>query len=253
MPFYEKGDVRIRYEETGSGFPLLVTPGGGLNSRVSNWPTAVFNAVEAFKDDFRCVTMDQRNANGGESTGPVAVDDPWGAFADDQLGLMDHLGIRRFLFMGYCIGGCFALKLMERAPDRVVAGVLCQTVGHRPENPDVMYDAGRNAWAPEFLARRPDVTMATVEAYLHNLYRTRPDFVYSVSREFVRSCQTPVLVMPDDTPAHPYQASADVAALAPRAQSTVYPWRDPPELKARTIEQVRAFLRAHLPVGAAAQ
>ena len=44
MPFYEKGDVRIRYEEAGSGFPLLVTPGGGLNSRVSNWPTAVFNA-----------------------------------------------------------------------------------------------------------------------------------------------------------------------------------------------------------------
>ena len=34
MPFYKKGDVRIRYEEAGSGFPLLVTPGGGLNSRV---------------------------------------------------------------------------------------------------------------------------------------------------------------------------------------------------------------------------
>ena len=30
MPFYEKGDVRIRYEEAGSGFPLLVIPGGGL-------------------------------------------------------------------------------------------------------------------------------------------------------------------------------------------------------------------------------
>jgi hypothetical protein len=49
MPFYQKGDIRIRYEETGSGFPLLVTPGGGLNSRVSNWPTAVFNAMEIFK------------------------------------------------------------------------------------------------------------------------------------------------------------------------------------------------------------
>src|SRR5438094_10003243 len=69
MPFYDKGDVRIRYEETGSGFPLLVTPGGGLNSRVSNWPTAVFNAMEAFKDDFRCITMDQRNANGLLSAG----------------------------------------------------------------------------------------------------------------------------------------------------------------------------------------
>lgn len=94
MPFYEKGKVRIRYEEAGSGFPLLVTPGGGLNSRVSNWPTAVFNAMDAFKHDFRCVTMDQRNANGGESSGPIAVDDPWGAFAADQL---DHLGIREFL------------------------------------------------------------------------------------------------------------------------------------------------------------
>ena len=70
MPFYQKGDVRIRYEEAGSGFPLLVTPGGGLNSRVSNWPTAVINAMEEFKNDFRCITMDQRNANGGESTGP---------------------------------------------------------------------------------------------------------------------------------------------------------------------------------------
>src|SRR5262249_1429474 len=55
VPFHEKGDVRIRYEEAGSGFPLLVTPGGGLNSRVSNWPTAVFDAMEAFKNDFRCI------------------------------------------------------------------------------------------------------------------------------------------------------------------------------------------------------
>ena len=60
MPFYQRGDVRIRYEETGSGFPLLVVPGGGLNSRVSNWQTAVFNAMEEFKHDFRCITMDQR-------------------------------------------------------------------------------------------------------------------------------------------------------------------------------------------------
>jgi pimeloyl-ACP methyl ester carboxylesterase len=245
MPFFERGDVRIRYEEAGSGFPLLVVPGGGLNSRVSNWPTAVFNAMAVFRDEFRCITMDQRNADGGESAGPVPVDDPWGAFADDQLGLMDHLGIRRFLFMGYCIGGCFALKLMEQAPDRVLAGVLCQTVGHRPEDPDVMYNSGRDVWAPAFLARRPEVTMATIEAYLHALYRSRADFVYSVSRAFVRECRTPMLVMPDDTPAHPYQTSMDVAALAPRAELTPYPWREPPELKALTIEQVRGFLRAH--------
>src|SRR6266705_6366159 len=131
------------------------------------------------------MTMDQRNANGGESSGPIPVNDPWGAFADDQLGLMDHLGIREFFFMGYCIGGPFALKLIERAPERVVAAVLCQPVGHRPELPDHMYNGGRNTWAPALLAQRPDLTMETLEAYLHNLFRVQPDFVYSVSRDFV--------------------------------------------------------------------
>jgi pimeloyl-ACP methyl ester carboxylesterase len=249
--FYEKGNVRIRYQEVGSGFPLLVTPGGGLNSQIAGWPTAVINAMEVFKNDFRCITMDQRNASGGESTGPIPVNDPWGAFADDQLGLMDHLGIRQFFFFGNCIGGSFALKLMERAPDRVVAGVLSQPIGHRPENPDVMYNSGRDVWAPEFRKRQPDVSMETIEKYLHNLYRVRPDFVYSVSRDFVRSCQTPMLVLPDDTDAHAYQASVDVASLAPNAEVTVYPWKDPPELKARTINRVRTFLRAHQPTTAA--
>ena len=249
--FYKKGDVRIRYEEIGSGFPLLVIPGGGLNSRIGNWTTSVFNAMEAFKGDFRCITMDQRNANGGESTGPVPVDDPWNAFADDQLGLMDHLGIREFFFMGCCIGGSFALKLMERAPGRVIAGVLCQPIGHRPENPDVMYNSGRNIWAPEFRTRRPEVSTETIETYLHNLYRVRPDFVYSVSRDFARSCRTPMLVLPDDTPAHAYQTSIDIASLAPNAEVTVYPWKVPPKLKARTINRVRTFLKAHQPVTAA--
>ena len=94
--------------------------------------------------------------------------------------------------------------------------------------------------------------MATVAAYLHNLYRVQPDFVYSVSRDFARSCQTPMLVMPDDTPAHPYQTAVDIATLAPKAEVTVYPWREPPELLARTINRVRIFLRAHQPVRAAA-
>jgi pimeloyl-ACP methyl ester carboxylesterase len=248
--FYERGNVRIRYQEVGSGVPLLVTPGGGLNSRISNWQTAVFNAMEAYKNDFRCITMDQRNANGGQSTGPLAIDDPWGAFAEDQLGLMDHLGVRDFFFMGYCIGGPFALKLIERAPQRVVAAVLCQPVGHRPDNPDVMYNSGKDVWAPELLKQRSDLTMAQVEAYLHSLYRVRPDFVYSVTRDFVRGCPTALLVLPDDTPAHPLQTSIDIASLAPKAEITVYPWKEPPELKERTIDRVRTFLKARQPTTA---
>jgi pimeloyl-ACP methyl ester carboxylesterase len=248
MPFNAKGDVRIRYEEAGSGFPLLVMPGGGLNSRISNWATAPFNAMEEFKPEFRCITMDQRLANGGESSGPVPVDDPWGAFADDQLGVMDHLGIREFMVLACCIGGPFVLKLMERAPDRVVAGVLCQPSGHRPENPDVMYNNNIKNWGPTLCARRPDVTMEIVDAYLHALYRSPGDFVYSVTRDFVRTCQTPMLVMPDDTPAHPYAVSMEIVNLAPNAEVTIYPWKEPKDLIPQAVQHVRAFLWAHQPV-----
>ena len=243
--FYEKGGVRIRYQEVGSGFPFLAIPGGGLNSRLVNWPNAVINIMEEFKGEYRIISMDQRNATNGESTGPVPVDDPWDAFADDQLGLMDHLGIDRFCFFGNCIGGSFALKLMQRAPHRVVAAIVSQPIGHRPENPDVMYNLSRDGWAKEFRERRPEVTMATIEKYLHNLYRVRPDFVYSVSREFARNCQTPILVLPDDTPSHAYQTCVDIASLAPNAETTVYPWKEPPELKARTINRVRKFLKTY--------
>jgi pimeloyl-ACP methyl ester carboxylesterase len=156
---------------------------------------------------------------------------------------MDALGIRQFFFFGNCIGGPFALKLMERAPDRVVAAVLSQPVGHRPDNPDVLYNSGMNGWVKEFRERQPDVPMETIQKYLHNLYRARPDFVYSVTREFARTCQTPMLVLPDDVPAHPLQISVDIASLCPNAEITVYPWKEPPELKARTINRARMFLK----------
>lgn len=196
-----------------------------------------------FQDEFRCITMDQRNANGSESTGPVPLDDAWGAFADDQLGLMDHLGIRQFLIFGNCIGGSFALKLIQRAPERVAAAVLSQPIGHRPENPDVMYNASRDVWAKELRAGRPEVSMESIETYLHKLYRAQPDFVYSVSRDFAKSCQTPMLVLPDDVVAHPLVVSIDIASLCPNAEITVFPWKDPPELKARTINRARTFLK----------
>jgi pimeloyl-ACP methyl ester carboxylesterase len=243
--FYEKGNVRIRYAEIGSGFPLLATPGGGLNSCIAVWARAVINIPEEFKNDFRVITMDQRNATGGESTGPVPLDDPWGAFADDQLGVMDHLGIDRFCFFGNCIGGPFAMKLMERAPQRITAAILSQPVGHNPAKPDYMYDAGKTVWAKELRERRRDVSMETIEKYLHNLYRVQPDFVYSVSRDFAKSCQTPMLVLPDDVDAHPLVTSIDVASLCPNAEITVFPWKEPPELKARTINRARTFLKRH--------
>src|SRR5207237_4543079 len=75
--FYEKGPVRIRYEEAGAGFPLMRLPGGGLNAALSFFTgNSPFNAMEEFKGEYRCVTADLRNATTGQSTGPVEVDRP---------------------------------------------------------------------------------------------------------------------------------------------------------------------------------
>ena len=86
MPFYERGPVRIHYEEVGFGFPLLLIPGGGLNSAFSSWQTASpFNPMERYKDDFRCICADLRNANPGQSSGPLEIDRPWDAYPSEAL------------------------------------------------------------------------------------------------------------------------------------------------------------------------
>src|SRR2546425_7086678 len=162
MPLYDKGDVRIHYEEIGSGFPLLVIPGGGLNSTVAGLATHPFNPFDEFKGEFRVIAADLRNAKGGQSTGPLAVDRPWDAYTDDHLGLMDHLGIREFMVLGFCIGGPFIWNLLKRAPGRIVAAVLAQPSGFRPAMPDLFYQNNIKGWGPPLCERRPDITMQTV-------------------------------------------------------------------------------------------
>src|SRR5439155_1574470 len=68
-------------------------------------------------------------------------------------------------------------------------------------------------------------------AFLTSMYTNRADFVFTVSREFVRSIQTPLLIAPDDVPAHPYKVAMEVASLAPNAE--VQPWFDDAEVRRR--------------------
>src|SRR3954469_32908 len=178
MPFYERGDAHIRYEEAGSGFPLLVIPGGGLNSTVAGLATHPFNPFDEFKGEFRVIAADLRNAKGGQSSGPLKVDRPWDAYTDDHIGLMDHLGIREFMVLGFCIGGPFIWNLLERAGDRVVAAVLAQPSGSRPEARDLFYDNNMTGWGAALLARRPEITKDAVERFLTKMYRTNADFVF---------------------------------------------------------------------------
>jgi len=247
MAFYEKGNVRIRYEDVGAGFPLLVIPGGGQNSTISFMQDrAPFSVTGEFKGEYRCITADLRNAPSGQSTGPLEIDRPWDAYADDQLGVMDHLGIKRFMVIGFCIGGPFIWKLLERAPHRIVAAVVSQPVGHRKTSP-VMYDNSMKSWAPALAKARPDLTMDAIDRFLTRMYVTNADFVYSVTRDFVKGCRTPVLVMPDDTASHPYDVAMESAMLAPRSEVSLYPWKEPKDRTPLAVRHVRTFLRANRP------
>jgi pimeloyl-ACP methyl ester carboxylesterase len=245
--FYERGPVRIHFEEAGSGFPLLAIAGGGLNSTISALARGPFNPMEEFKGEYRCIASDLRNANEGQSSGPLEIDRPWDSFTDDHLGLMDHLGIDRFMVMGFCIGGPFVWNLLKRAPDRVVAAVLAQPSGSRPEARDLFYEGNMKTWGPALTARRSDITMETVDKFLTRMYRTNPDFVFTVTRDFVRNCQTPVLILPDDIPAHPYAVAMEAAMLAPKAEVSMFPWKEPKERIPLAVRQIHSFLRAHRP------
>jgi pimeloyl-ACP methyl ester carboxylesterase len=252
MSVLEKGGVSIRFEEAGSGFPLLVIAGGGLNSTIAGFSgtSSPFNPIEEFKAEYRCIASDLRNANGGQSSGPLEVDRPWDAYTDDHLGLMDHLGINKFMVLGFCIGGPFIWNLLRRAPDRIVAAVLAQPSGSRPEMRDLFYENNMKGWGPELVKRRPDITMETVDKFLTKMYRTNPDFVFTVTRDFVRNCQTPVLILPDDIPAHPYAVAMEAAMLAPKAEVSMFPWKEPKERIPLAVRQIHSFLRAHRPASA---
>ena len=247
LRFYEKGRVRIRYEEAGSGFPLLLIAGGGLGSTMAGLPRSPFNPIEEFRGEYRCIYADLRNAVDGQSSGPLEIDRPWDSFTDDHLGLMDHLGIDKFMVLGFCIAGPFIWNILKRAPDRVVAAVPAQPVGFRPELPNALYDSQSTGWGAQVVKRRPEITPEMAEKFLNRMFRTNPDFVFTVTRDFVRNCQTPVLILPDDTAGHSYAVAIECAMLAPKSELSLYPWKDTKERIPLAVRHIRSFLRAHRP------
>ncbi len=243
---YVKGDVCIHYQDLGRGFPLLIIPGGGLNSTMSKLAQPFDPRVE-FTDEYRCITADLRNAAGGQSSGPLEIARPWDAYTDDHLALMDHLEIDEFGVIGFCIGAPFTWNLLRRAQSRIVAAVTAQPSGFRPDMPTLYYDNGMRGWGPELVKRRPEITMEMVDKFLTRMYRTNADFLFTVTRDFVRLCQTPVLVLPDDIPAHPYAVAMETVMLAPKSEVSIFPWKEPPDRIPIAVRQVRSFLNAHVP------
>ena len=253
MPIYENGPVKIYYEEAGAGFPLLVIPGGGLNAKIANLASHAFNPLEEFSDTYRVIALDLRNATGSQAEGPLEIERPWDCFLDDQLGLMDHLGIDQFMTMGFCIAGPMIWNLLKQAGDRVIAATIVHPIGYTSSHPDLFYNNYMNGWALEFIKRRPEITMEMISEFLINMYTKPADFVYTVDRDFVQNCQTPMLVLPDDVPAHPYAPAMETALLAPNAQVSLYPWKENDRKIELALRHIRGFMATNAPAASSKQ
>ena len=238
MALLQRDDVRLHYEEHGSGFPVLLFAPGGMRSAAPFWESARFNPIVELSPHFRVIAMDQRNA--GRSSAPVSGQDGWHTYTSDHIALLDHLGIERTHVLGGCIGGPYCLGLMQAAPERVAAAVLQQSIGY-DDNRHLFHEMF-DAWATAIAAEHPEADAAAWRSFRANMYDANFDF--NVGRDFVRRCQTPMLVLMGDDPYHPQSTSREIAALAPNA-TLVERWKSPAE--DGTVARVVEFLQAHTP------
>jgi pimeloyl-ACP methyl ester carboxylesterase len=212
-----------------------------MRSAVPFWANAPWNPIEHLQKNFRVIAMDQRNA--GRSSAPVRADDSWISYTEDQIGLMDHLGIERFHTAGMCIGGPYCMGLVQAAPDRVASAVLFQPIG-LADNRQAFFDMFDN-WAEELKPQHPELPEVAWESFRDAMYGG--EFLFNVSREFVQGCQTPLLVLCGDDLYHPRETSLEIVELAPNAELIEH-WKEP-EQRDTARARVLAFLLDHTPRG----
>lgn len=105
----------LYYEEQGSGEPLLFHH--GYTGSHDEWE----GTVERLKDKYRCIVMDCRGAGDSEHTADGYTIKQYAA---DAVGLIDHLGIDAFTYIGHSMGGITGMQLAMDYPNRLDRLVL---------------------------------------------------------------------------------------------------------------------------------
>jgi len=238
MAMFRRGELEIHYEVQGEGVPVLLLAPGGMRSSTPIWNRQPYQPLAELAGQFRVIAMDQRNAGG--SRGPVGASDGWHTYAADQLALLDELQIERCHLLGGCIGGAFALALIERAPERVRSAVLQQPIGFSGTNRDVFYELF-DGWASELMQARSDVKPEALPEFRSRMYDG--DFVFSVTRESVARCPVPLLVLRGNDVYHPSAISEEIVRLAPNAE-LIHDWKTA-DTTPPAVARVREFLTQH--------
>lgn len=206
MSIFERGDTSIYYEEYGEGSPILLIAPGGMKSTIDAWTMGPWNPIDVLKESFHVIAMDQRNA--GRSFGNIHREHGWHTYTNDQLGLMDHLGIDHFMVAGMCIGGPYIFSLLEKAEDRIDACVVFQSIG-RDNNRDEFYMMFDN-WASDIKANRSGFSEADIIGFRENMFGVDQK-LFSVEDSFLTSCKTPMCILMGNDLYHPESASRFIA------------------------------------------
>lgn len=247
MPFLTVPGGQIHYEVTGEGYPVLLFAPGFLSARIERWRTNParpgvaqdwVDPIPVLSPHFKVVALDVRNA--GASRVAIGPADDWTAYTADHLALLAHLGITRCHVMGACIGVSFAYALAEAQPGLVSALVLQNPIG-LAGNRDVV-QGEYDQWAAQ-VATWPGVDAALLPALGQRMFGG--EFLFSVSRDFVASCDLPTLLMPGDDRMHPTEISADIAKLSPRVE-VLSSWKGAGH-RDDAIRRVEEFFIAHRP------
>jgi len=208
-----------------------------MKSAIPLWKNAPYDPIKYWSEAGFCVVaMDQRNA--GQSHGPVNARHGWDTFLEDQVAVLDNLGIDKFIVAGMCIGGSYVMQLLKRLPDRAVGGVLFQTIG-LDLNRDAFYQM-YDGWAAGLAPTRPDVTSADWAGLRRNLY-DGDQFLFCVGEKDLPDIKAPVLVLQGNDLYHPASASRLVAAGVPHGRLIEY-WKTEPHI-GTAQQQTLEFLR----------
>ena len=244
MAQFTRGDVTIAYDLEGpdDGFPVFLIAPGGMRSANAIWNDMPWNPRAALAGEYRLIGMDQRNA--GRSSAPVSPDDGWDAMRDDQLALLDDLGIERCHVVGMCIGGPYIAGLLRAAPERFASAVMLQPVGIEPDggNRPAFYEMF-DAWVETQVDAHPEVDDATWESFRGNMWDG--DFLLTATPDDVAGCDTPLLVAMGNDLYHPQSTSRTIAEVAPDV-TFVESWKQGDDLAAFD-PVVRSFLADHTP------
>ncbi|MCX6024125.1 MAG: alpha/beta hydrolase [Chloroflexi bacterium] len=271
----------IHYETFGGGYPLLLIAPGGVNSEIGFWNFSRINPIREMADEFMLIGMDQRHAGQSWNVPPTFSYD---LTVNDQIAVLDALGVERAHVWGGCIGVAHVLKLIQAAPGRISAGVGQDPVGLDHTNSMEVFLA---MFRPTLEMARTEGTAAVVRSALDNAVFVRNnaggpfarrivadpafrqrleamsadeyiamiwDFArgmwphnlpfFTVSEGWLRTCPAPLLILPGNDHFHPTSVSYAIESMAPNARCLEVDCRSDAKLGA-TLQEVRRFLREH--------